>query len=71
MCRGNVTRSAQLLGINRTTLIYKLKLLDIERPDFDPAFQGKDQHEGAILRLVADHEEAEAITEPIDESPER
>lgn len=37
MCRGNVTRAARLLGLNRTTLIYKLKLLDIERSDFDGA----------------------------------
>jgi hypothetical protein len=36
LCRGNVTKAAQLLGLNRTTLIYKLKLLDIERKDFAP-----------------------------------
>jgi hypothetical protein len=32
-----VSRAARLLGLNRTTLIYKLKLLDIERADFDPS----------------------------------
>jgi DNA-binding NtrC family response regulator len=67
MCRGNVTRSAKLLGVNRTTLIYKLKLLDIERPDFDPAFQGQDQREGATPRLVADHDQAKAIAESVEE----
>ncbi len=36
LCRGNVTHASRLLGLNRTTLIYKLKLLDIERTDFDP-----------------------------------
>jgi DNA-binding NtrC family response regulator len=71
MCRGNVSRSAQLLGVNRTTLIYKLKLLDIERPDFDPAFQGQGRHENAAPRLVADQEEAGAATESMDESSER
>ena len=68
MCRGNVTRSAELLGVNRTTLIYKLKLLDLERPDFDPAFQGQDQREGATPRLVADQDQAKTITESVDES---
>lgn len=34
LCRGNVTKAAQMLGLNRTTLIYKLKLLDIERKDY-------------------------------------
>ena len=36
LCRGNVTHASRLLGLNRTTLIYKLKLLHIERGDFDP-----------------------------------
>ncbi len=36
LCQGNVSRAARLLGMNRTTLIYKLKLLDIERSDYDP-----------------------------------
>jgi DNA-binding NtrC family response regulator len=71
MCRGNVSRSAQLLGVNRTTLIYKLKLLDIERPDFDPSFEGQDRHENAAPRLVADQEEAGAATDSMDESSER
>ncbi|HUP18353.1 MAG TPA: sigma 54-interacting transcriptional regulator [Gemmatimonadota bacterium] len=37
LCQGNVSRAARLLGLNRTTLIYKLKLLGIERADFDPS----------------------------------
>ncbi len=57
LCRGNVTRAARLLGLNRTTLIYKLKLLDIERSDFVPAFEVAESLEGP-LRLVADREEA-------------
>ncbi len=40
LCRGNVTHASRLLGLNRTTLIYKLKLLDIERTDFDPDHRG-------------------------------
>ncbi len=70
MCRGNVSRAAQLLGVNRTTLIYKLKLLDIERPDFDPAFQGQEKHKSPTPRLVADQEEAEAINDSMEESSE-
>ncbi len=70
MCRGNVSRSAQLLGVNRTTLIYKLKLLDIERPDFDPAFQGQDRRESPTPQLVADQEGAEAVNDSTKESPE-
>ena len=38
LCRGNVSRAAQLLGLNRTTLIYKLKLLNVTRQDFDPNY---------------------------------
>jgi two-component system response regulator HydG len=36
LCHGNVSRAAKLLGLNRTTLIYKLKLLNIDREEFDP-----------------------------------
>ena len=61
LCRGNVTRAARLLGINRTTLIYKFKLLDIERSDFDPATTALF---GASLRRVADAEELEDISAP-------
>jgi DNA-binding NtrC family response regulator len=70
MCRGNVSRSAQLLGVNRTTLIYKLKLLNIERPDFDPAFQGADRRESPTSQLVADQEGAEGINDSTKESSE-
>jgi DNA-binding NtrC family response regulator len=49
LCRGNVTRAARILGLNRTTLIYKLGLLGIERADFDPRVQ---------IRRVADGEGA-------------
>jgi DNA-binding NtrC family response regulator len=38
LTRGNVTRAAQLLGLNRTTLIYKLKLLSIDRKDYDSRY---------------------------------
>lgn len=34
LCRGNVTRASEMLGLNRTTLIYKLKLLRISRDDY-------------------------------------
>lgn len=54
LCRGNVTRASRLLGINRTTLIYKLKLLDIERPDFDPKYRVD----------VEDPEETRHVAEP-------
>jgi DNA-binding NtrC family response regulator len=67
MCRGNVSRSAQLLGVNRTTLIYKLKLLDIERPDFDPAFRGQDRRKGTASRLVVEQEEPETTTDSMKE----
>jgi DNA-binding NtrC family response regulator/tetratricopeptide (TPR) repeat protein len=48
VCKGNVSRAAQLLGLNRTTLIYKLKLLDVSRKDFDPAFDESASKVGAI-----------------------
>ena len=47
LCRGNVTRAARILGLNRTTLIYKLRLLGIEREDFDPRFLRVAEGEGA------------------------
>ena len=52
LCRGNVTHAARLLGLNRTTLIYKLKLLDIERVDFDP--DHRDRRRERDVRRVAE-----------------
>ncbi|MFN2383703.1 MAG: sigma 54-interacting transcriptional regulator [Gemmatimonadota bacterium] len=52
-CRGNVTRAARILGLQRTTLIYKLKLLDIERADFAPGGAVEPFPE-AMPRRVAD-----------------
>ncbi len=52
LCRGNVTHAARLLGLNRTTLIYKLKLLDIERVDFDP--DHRHRAEDREVKRVAD-----------------
>ncbi|HUP01311.1 MAG TPA: sigma 54-interacting transcriptional regulator [Gemmatimonadota bacterium] len=68
LCRGNVTRAARMLGINRTTLIYKFKLLDIERSDFDPLTPTGVV--AASLRRVADRrddlaeEERESLAAP-------
>jgi len=53
LCSGNVTRASRLLGMNRTTLIYKLKLLGIERPDFDPRFD-EELEESRTVRRVAE-----------------
>lgn len=44
-----------------------LKLLDIERPDFDPAFRGQDQREGTASRLVVEQEEPETTTDSMKE----
>ena len=62
LCRGNVTRAARLLGLNRTTLIYKLKLLGIEREHFDPRYRIGEPPAAGEIRRVADGEEAEAST---------
>jgi len=58
LCRGNVTRAARLLELNRTTLIYKLKLLGIEREDFDPRYRLGEEPMVGEIRLVADGKEA-------------
>lgn len=62
LCRGNVTRAAGMLGLNRTTLIYKLKLLDIERPDFDPSYRTDEAT--ASARRVADRRGASGEEPP-------
>ncbi|MDX1623153.1 MAG: sigma 54-interacting transcriptional regulator [Gemmatimonadota bacterium] len=54
LCRGNVTRAADLLGLNRTTLIYKLKLLDLDRSDFDPSYRDA---ENEAPRMVAERDD--------------
>jgi DNA-binding NtrC family response regulator len=51
LCRGNVTRAARILGLNRTTLIYKLHLLGIEREDFDPRLGPRRVAETAVVAL--------------------
>jgi DNA-binding NtrC family response regulator len=55
LCRGNVAKAAQLLGLNRTTLIYKLKLLDIERKDFAPGLLVPDQEADIPLAGGPEH----------------
>jgi DNA-binding NtrC family response regulator len=59
LCRGNVTQAARLLGLNRTTLIYKLKLLDIARADFDPDHAHRE--EAPVPRLVAEAGETPVV----------
>ncbi|HET6341502.1 MAG TPA: sigma 54-interacting transcriptional regulator [Gemmatimonadota bacterium] len=59
LCRGNVTQAARLLGLNRTTLIYKLKLLDIARADFDPDHALRE--EAPVSRLVAEAGETPVV----------
>lgn len=71
LCRGNVTRAAKILAMNRTTLIYKLKQLGIERSDFDPSHQERiEQAEEAAdapsLRLVADRKSETAPEDGMD-----
>jgi two-component system response regulator HydG len=51
LCRGNVTRAARILGLNRTTLIYKLHLLGIEREDFDPRLGPRRVAETEVVAL--------------------
>jgi DNA-binding NtrC family response regulator len=66
LCRGNVTQAARLLGLNRTTLIYKLKLLDIARVDFDPDHARRE--EPPLPRLV-DQAGETLPTAPADRDP--
>jgi hypothetical protein len=51
-----VTRAARILGLNRTTLIYKLRLLGIEREDFDPRFRAAAAQPAVEIRHVAEGE---------------
>jgi DNA-binding NtrC family response regulator len=62
LCRGNVTRAARLLGLNRTTLIYKLKLLGVEREDYDPRYQVAELRAEDGIRRVAEGEEGRSST---------
>jgi hypothetical protein len=61
-----VTQAARLLGLNRTTLIYKLKLLDIARVDFDPDHARRE--EPPLPRLV-DQAGETLPTAPADRDP--
>lgn len=70
MCRGNVTRAARLLGLNRTTLIYKLKLLDITRPDFDPNYVEEPPEDPDKLSMVADQDDSTKEDVHPDDGPE-
>ncbi len=78
LCRANVTRAAKILEMNRTTLIYKLKQLGIDRSDFDPSIERVLEREAESiseddeaadapsLRLVADRESETAPNEGMD-----
>ena len=64
LCRANVTRAAKMLGMNRTTLIYKLKQLEIDRADFDPSYEEKTSADESESKRSEDSDEAADAPSP-------